>query len=126
MYQLFRVDGATGLLNLLHQSSAMAETESARSSNPGKTIILFDFSKADKLSADEETKIIQDLIAKYKGELLRVTKGVTVSKDSDAVCCGAGSNCYCVVSGSDRYCEAYYCNASGYCWVVRCNIPCGC
>lgn len=126
MYQLFNVDGATGAFTLQHQAEQIQDCFSKKKEAAStKSVVLFDFSKKQNLAEPEETKIIQELIQLNEGELLRVTKGVTISKNADAVCCGAGS-CYCVVSGSSRHCETYYCNANGYCWVVPCSVPCGC
>lgn len=126
MYQLFQVDGQTGMFSLVTQSEQLADcVQQKPAAAAGKFVILYDFSTSRGFTEQEETKIILELIGLSDGEITRVTKGVTVSKKADAVCCGPG-NCYCVVAGGSRYCETYYCNASGYCWVVRCNIPCGC
>jgi hypothetical protein len=126
MYQLFQVDGESGMFTLVHQSENFAEYADRKSALPTeKSVIFFDFAKSTGLTEQEETRIILDLMEKSDGEITRVTKGVTVSKNEDAICCGSGS-CFCVVANGTRYCETYYCYPNGYCWAVRCNIPCGC
>lgn len=83
-----------------------------------------------KLSGEQEDKMLREALAANQGRVLRVSKNVaiTVAKlDETKVCCGAGSSCFCVqYSNGTRQCETNYCNGSGYCWTVPCNVPCGC
>jgi hypothetical protein len=126
MYQLFQLDGESGNFALVHQSENYVEcTERKSVSSNSKFVILYDFAQRKNLTEAEELKIILELIEKSDGEITRVTKGVSVSKNADAVCCGPG-NCFCVVANGRKQCEAQYCNPNGFCWWVKCNIPCGC
>lgn len=111
----------------LHQ--ALPEMKK-RHSTASPHIHIITWSNSQGLSGREEDDMLQTVLDANEGRILRVMKNAIVQLErlnEARVCCGAGSNCYCVqYANGTRQCEAQYCNANGYCWWVPCSVPCGC
>lgn len=126
MYKVLNFNGKSGTFEHLSSYPHLDECKSHVKSRGSSLDTIIIYESENNLSGDEETKVIMDTIKANNGKILRVYKGVSIHKQDLAACCGGTtSNCYCIVTSSERYCEAAYCDNT-HCWVVRCPIPCGC
>jgi hypothetical protein len=129
MYQLFKFDGVDGSFELLKEATDLASlvSEKKRMKEKFCSFLVFYNPSSDKpVDESDMTKIYAELFQVNEGILQRITKGASIGKKPTSVCCGEGTSCFCVITQQEQYCEAYYCNEQGYCWAVRCPIPCGC
>jgi|GEM_PF-2794060 len=87
------------------------------------------YASPDFLSIDKEsqTKIIQEIIKTNEGRVTRFSSGIKIEKvESQNNKSACPTRCWCMVDGSGRYCEYYYCmnlpSCDGLCcWYVRCG-----
>lgn len=74
---------------------------------------------------DAQNAIIKQTVKINDGRILRASVGVKISApekiEGFSSCPG---RCFCVIDGSSRRCETYYCNGNGYCWWVPCGMGC--
>ena len=131
MYTVLSFDSVNGTFSEVsnHAELRQAEPELKKRHSAAAPHILT-WSNQSGVSGAEEDDVLKSVLDANEGRVLRVMKNAIVQVqhlNESRVCCGAGSNCFCVsYANGTRQCETQYCNASGLCWWVVCSVPCGC